>query len=132
MNDNEIKKAIDEIIDKLDNAYAKYSNFRVGSLVVSETGKKYFGVNVENKSYGLSICAERAAITSAVTDGMKKIKTIIIVGETKLPLGPCGACREVISEFADESAEIIFANVRKDYYVYKINDILPMRFMLDK
>lgn len=132
MNENDIKKSINEITGILGNAYVKYSNFRVGSLVISETGKKYFGVNVENKSYGLAICAERTAITSAVTDGMKRIKTIIIVGETKSPLGPCGACREVISEFADEKTEIIFANVNKDYAVYKIDDILPLRFVLEK
>lgn len=132
MNDNEIKKAIDEITIILNNAYVKYSNFRVGSLVISETGKKYFGVNVENKSYGLTICAERNAITTAVTDGMKKIKIIIIVADTRTPVSPCGACREVISEFADESTEIILANVKKDYNVYKIDDILPLRFILDK
>ncbi len=94
----------------LQNAYAPYSQFRVGAAVLTETGKIFAGCNVENVSYGLTMCAERNAIASAVlTEGgdTMKIKAIAIVNDRHIPCSPCGACRQVIWEFG-KTAIVIF------------------------
>lgn len=74
-------------------AYCPYSKFSVGSVIIDSKGNKFKGVNVENCSYGLTICAERNAICAGVTAGMEKIKYICVVGDTDGPLSPCGTCR---------------------------------------
>ena len=132
MNKNEIISVINEISRIINNAYSPYSNFNVGCAVIADNNKKYFGVNVENKSYGLTICAERNAITTAVTDGMKLIKSIIIAADVKGLISPCGACREVIAEFADKDTEIILANLKNEYKKYGIAEILPLAFQFEK
>ncbi|OQY08979.1 MAG: cytidine deaminase, partial [Fusobacteriia bacterium 4572_132] len=90
--------------------------------------KKYKGVNVENKSYGLTMCAERNAIFSAVTNGMKKIKVMVLVGDTEKPITPCGACRQVMAEFSDEDTKIIMSNLKKEYEIVTMLDLLPYAF----
>ena len=91
------------------NAYAPYSEFRVGAAVLTTTGEVLSGCNVENVSYGLTICAERAAIFAAVARlGPKmKIRAIVVVNENGLPCSPCGACRQVIYEFGPD-AMVVF------------------------
>ena len=82
------------------NAYAPYSSFRVGAALLMGDGSVITGVNVENRSYGLTNCAERTAIFTALTQGKKEIRAIAVAGpDSKVPLPPCGACRQVISEF---------------------------------
>ncbi|MGL6063826.1 MAG: cytidine deaminase [Fusobacteriaceae bacterium] len=130
MKKDEIISLIEEAITVRENAYAKYSNFKVGSVVVDEDGNKYKGVNVENGSFGLTNCAERTAIFSGVTNGMKKIKVICVVADTTGPVSPCGACRQVIKEFADENTIIILANLKKDYKLVTIEELLPYGFVL--
>ncbi|KAI0989464.1 hypothetical protein GJ496_004572 [Pomphorhynchus laevis] len=130
MEKEEIISLIEEAIVARENAYAKYSNFKVGSVVVDEAGNKYRGVNVENGSFGLTNCAERTAIFSGVTSGMKKIKVICVVGDTSGPVSPCGACRQVIKEFASEKTLIILANLKKEYKVVTIEELLPYGFVL--
>lgn len=131
MKEDQIISIIDEISEKMKFSYSPYSNFAVGACVIADNGEKYFGVNVEIKSYGLTICAERNAITTAITNGMKKISRIIIVADTKKPVTPCGACREFISEFADRETEIVLANIKKDFNVYTMEEILPLAFQFD-
>ncbi len=131
MTEIEITALIDEIIVRMENAYAPYSKFHVGCAVIDQNDKKFFGVNVENRSYGLTICAERNAIGNAVTNGLKKIKLIAVVAHTTGPISPCGACREVMSEFSDDSTIIILANIKKVYKQYKISDLLPYAFRFD-
>ena len=83
-----------------ERAYAPYSEYRVGAAILTEDGRIFSGVNVENASYGLTICAERSAISSAITAGAERIKAIAICTEN---MGsPCGACRQIISEFAGD------------------------------
>jgi cytidine deaminase len=115
----------------LQRAYARYSNFRVGAAVLTEQGEIFQGCNVENASYGLTICAERAAVFTAVqeTKGPKlAIRAVAVVNGDELPCSPCGACRQVIFEFG-ENAIVIFKNQRS-YVQQKITDLLPESFRL--
>ena len=95
------------------NAYCYYSRFRVGAAVLSAEGEIFAGCNVENASYGLTMCAERSAIFQAVAQGARKIKAVVIVTEGDELAPPCGACRQVINEFGPEAEIFIFGSGRK-------------------
>jgi cytidine deaminase len=82
-------------------AYAPYSNFQVGAALLSKGGRVFTGCNVENLSYGLTICAERSAFFQAVSAGVREFEAIAIVADTREPVSPCGACRQVMAEFGD-------------------------------
>lgn len=112
------------------NAYAKYSNFAVGACVLASSGKIYVGCNVENASYGLTICAERNAIANAVANGEKSILAIAIYSPNMQNCAPCGACRQVIFEFQGDKEVEIITQVNDGYKVYKINELLPEGFIL--
>ena len=128
LTEEEISRYIDEANDILKNAYVPYSKFPVAALLIDEQGRKFRGVNVENASYGLGICAERNVIPTAVTEGMKKIKLLVVTGGTPEPISPCGACRQVISEFSDKDTVIILTNKDKKYKIWSINELLPYSF----
>jgi cytidine deaminase len=91
-------------------SYAPYSKFRVGTAVLAGSGKIYAGCNVENASYGLCNCAERTAIFSAATAGERKIRAVLVYTPTQTPTTPCGACRQVISEFGRDAHVISVCN----------------------
>jgi cytidine deaminase len=118
--------------DVRERAYAPYSKFQVGAAVEGGSGKIYMGCNVENASYGLSICAERAAICRAVAEGETQVKTVVIVAGDGEPARPCGACLQFIAEFSPKDAPtvIVNANAALDYDVHTIDEYLPMRFTL--
>ncbi|MDO4594174.1 MAG: cytidine deaminase [Tissierellia bacterium] len=123
----DIEKLIKKAIENKKNAYVPYSNFHVSSIVITEDGSIYEGVNIENASYPATLCAERSAISSAITAGHKRINTIIITGDSEYTY-PCGICRQVMSEFMDENSKIIIAKNEKDYKQYTLDEILPMSF----
>lgn len=104
MNKDLLKKLIDVAKKSQKNSYSPYSRYPVGASVLTEAGKIYGGCNVENVSFGLSMCAERTAIFKAVSAGEKRIKAVCIVAKNATP---CGACRQVIMEFADKDCDII-------------------------
>lgn len=124
------KKLIESALSVLDRSYSKYSKFKVAAAVEMSDGSIYNGVNVENASYGLSICAERSAIVNAISNGdSRNITKIAIVNKDSYPY-PCGACRQFISEF-NSDCEIIVAKSTEDYKVYKLKELLPEVFSLD-
>lgn len=114
------------------NAYAPYSNFFVGAAVLTKSEEIYTGCNVENSSYGLTICAERNAIFNAVTSEGKllKIKALIITNNSTT-CSPCGACRQVIMEFSDNNTIIIYKYQNK-YIEKKLVELLPDNFKIFK
>lgn len=110
------------------NAYAPYSNFKVGAAVLAENGKIYTGCNIENASYGATNCAERTAIFKAISEGNRKICAIAIVGADDEYTYPCGICRQVIAEFANANTEIILGKKSLEYIVKTLAEILPGAF----
>ena len=115
----------------LQRAYARYSNFHVGAAVLTEQGETFLGCNVENASYGLTICAERSAIFTAVQNAKAPklvIRAVAVVNGDDVPCSPCGACRQVIFEFG-ENAIVIFKG-QEGYEVMPIADLLPESFRL--
>lgn len=120
-----MKKAIDAST----RAYVPYSKFPVGACVLTENDKTYTGCNFENSSFGLTICAERNAIGTAIADGERKIKAIAVYSPKQDNCTPCGACRQVISEFCDDNTDII-VKINDDLKIYKITELLPERFSL--
>jgi len=111
------------------NAYAPYSGFRVGAACIGNDGRIHCGSNVENASYGLTICAERNAIFQAVAAGQKKIRALLVYTPTPEPVTPCGACRQVICEFGD-GIRVICCCDGTDVREFMSGDLLPDRFML--
>ena len=123
---------IDEAIRVRRNAYVPYSGYSVGAAVLTDNGV-YKGCNVENASYGLTICAERNAVFSAVAAGERHIRALAIVGsfrgeEITDYAYPCGACRQVIAEFSDRDTVIIVAKSIDDYKIFTISELLPECF----
>lgn len=111
-------------------AYAPYSNFKVGAALLTHDGKIYHGCNVENASYGLTNCAERTALFSALADGYKPgdFARIAIVGETEGPISPCGACRQVIMELGGPDLVVILANLESAVEISSPASLLPGAF----
>jgi len=105
-----------------ERAYAPYSNFKVGAALLSADGQVFQGCNVENISYGLTICAERVAIGAAVAQGVTKFDRVAVVADTKEPVSPCGACRQVLAEFGVKT--IILAN-KQGSVAFSLEELLP-------
>ncbi len=129
MTEDEIKKLIERAIAALEKTYSPYSHFGVGAALVCEDGSIYEGCNIENASYGLTNCAERTAIFKAVSEGHTKFKVLAVVADTEGPCAPCGACRQVISEF--EIPQIILSNLKGNYRLVSLDELLPFRFGAD-
>lgn len=113
---------IDTAWQTREHAHACYSQFKVGAAVETCDGQIFSGCNVENLSYGLTMCAERVAILSAVAAGHRHFSRIAIVADTDQPISPCGACRQVMSEFS--ISEVILAN-RAEQITFSLQDLLP-------
>jgi len=105
-----------------DHAYAPYSKFAVGAALIADDGQIFTGCNVENLSFGLTICAERVAIGAAVAAGVRSFSGIAVVADTQVPVSPCGACRQVLVEFA---VPLVMMANRRENLLWKSSDLLP-------
>ena len=108
-------------------SYSPYSHFHVGAALLTREGKIYKGCNIENSSYGATNCAERTAISKAISEGHSKFVRIVIAAKTEEPCVPCGMCRQFMKEFSPDM-EVICLNTRGDSSVYKLEDLLPYGF----
>ena len=109
-------------------AYAPYSNFHVGASALTHEGAVVSGCNVENASYGLTVCAERNCISHAVVQGVQKFQLIMIYTEQDKLTPPCGACRQVIAEFFEQSAHVVAVNHQGHKKVWTVSELLPDAF----
>ena len=112
-------------------AYAPYSRFSVGAALLADNGRMYTGANVECASFGATICAERAAIAAAVTDGARRIVAVAVAGDTPEPLTPCGICRQTLVEFAGPETPVWCGNSEGEYVAHTLGELLPCAFTPD-
>lgn len=122
-----------ELRELFNNSYAPYSQFRVSAIVKMKDGKMFSGVNVENASYGATICAERVAITKAVSVGYKKgdFESLYVMVDSEKISSCCFMCRQVISEFFVPDAKIALYNNLGNYKEYTVSDLCPLPFNSD-
>lgn len=110
-----------------ENAFAPYSNFKVGAALLAANGKVYTGCNVENASYGLTVCAERVALWKAISEGERAFTRMAVVTESDRPASPCGACRQLLWEFCGD-IDIILANTRGARESRRVSELFPLPF----
>lgn len=120
---------IDQAKKAREHAYAPYSNYRVGAALLLDSGEIIQGANVENASFGATVCAERSAVFTAISKGFQKLKAIAIVTESSPPASPCGLCRQVLAEFAPD-LPIILSNTKGDITETNLSTLLPLQFRL--
>jgi len=125
-----IEQLIESAKKSLENAYAPYSLYRVGAAIEGFSGKVYPGCNIENTSYGLTICAERVAIFRGISEGERNFKRIFITSNTETPPIPCGACLQVMAEFCDEDFEIYIGKSDNEVKRFLLKELFPKPFTL--
>lgn len=113
-------------------AYAPYSNYRVGAAALGTSGKLYLGSNVENASYGLSVCAERVAIFKAVSEGERQIRAVAVCADEETVAYPCGACLQVMAEFQPEDMQmlVVLCTPSGNYHMHQLSELMPNPFRL--
>lgn len=124
-----VAQLINEACKARHNAYAPYSNFQVGAALLTADGQVYQGANIENSSYGLTVCAERNAVFKAVYDGKRDFIAIAVCGSGTGYAYPCGACLQVLAEFSPQ-IRVIVSNENSDFREYELKDLLPQIFSL--
>lgn len=125
VSDDLLKETANKMLKR---AYVPYSNFPVGVALLTDEGKVYTGCNIENASYGLSNCAERTAIFKAVSEGERNFNKIVITANTAEPVSPCGACRQVLSEFCAPDMPVVLINNKGDQITTTVSELLPGAF----
>ena len=124
---------LDKLLKLLENSYSPYSKFRVAAIAVMNDNKEYTGINVENASYGAAICAERCAITKAISEGYKKgdFKELHVMCDSSKISSCCFICRQVITEFFNADDKIILYNNLGDTKEYMVSELCPLPFIED-
>ena len=125
--ENTPRKLIEAAVKARVNAHAPFSNFKVGAAIMAKSGKIYTGCNVENASYGLTICAERVAIFKAISEGETEFTNIAVVADTPELTPPCGACRQIIWEFCGD-VPITMGNLAGETETLQMKELLPRAF----
>ncbi len=110
-----------------ENAHAPYSQFRVGAALRANSGRIFTGCNIENSSFGLTVCAERVAVFKALSEGERRFDAIAVVADTERLTPPCGACRQILWEFCRD-AEVVLANLSGQITMRRVSDLLPDAF----
>jgi cytidine deaminase len=121
------KKLVQKAIGAKKYSHSPYSKFRVGAALLTNAGKIFTGCNIENSSYSLTICAERTAIFKAISDGHTKFKAIAIASDSKDLISPCGACRQVLYDLADD-LQVILINGEGKTKIMQLRSLLPLPF----
>jgi len=126
------QELIRKAIEARKNSYSPYSNFKVGAALLTADNKLFTGVNIENASYGLTVCAERTALLKAVSEGLVKFTALAVACDTDSfsDAYPCGACRQVMAEFLEDDADIIVSINTGEYRIHKLKELLPHAFRL--
>ena len=122
-----MQKLIEVAAKAREGAYAPYSQFKVGAALITPDGQIFSGANVENASYGLTMCAERVAIFQAVTARCREIAAIAVVTGSEEPAPPCGACLQVLAEFGRDT-KVVLANLRGECLETTVRELLPRAF----
>jgi len=117
---------VEKALTVRENAHTPYSGFKVGAAILGESGTIYTGCNIENSSYGMTLCAERAAVAKAVSEGEKSFEAIAVASDTK-KLPPCGACRQVLAEF-NPGMTVVMATVTGECTVQSLKELFPHPF----
>ena len=110
-----------------ERALADYSGFKVGAAIETSDGTVITGCNIENATYGLTLCAERVAIFKALSEGHRQFRRIVVVADTQSPTPPCGPCRQILWEFAGD-IEVVLANMERVVAMHRLSDLLPHPF----
>ena len=128
--DEKYLKLYNEALKAYESSYSPYSNFKVGASLLTKDGNIFIGTNVENRSFGLTNCAERSSLFNAYSNGYRKddIEVLLIVGNTDKPISPCGACRQVIDELMNKDSLVVLTNLNKKMIECKVSDLLPYSF----
>ena len=130
--DNTTQLMIKDANRSLQYSYAPYSNYPVASCICSEDNTLFTGVNVENSSYGLTICAETSAICQMIAAGKRRIKSMVLMAGDNALCAPCGACRQRINEFSTPQTVIHLCDQQRILKTMVVNELLPMAFKLKK
>jgi cytidine deaminase len=110
-----------------EHAIADFSHFRVGAALETSDGQVITGCNIENASYGLTMCAERVAMFKALSEGHRAFRRVVVVADTAAPTPPCGACRQILWEFAGD-IEVVLANLGRITATHRMSELLPHAF----
>ena len=118
---------IEAALQVRERAHAPFSKFKVGAALLGEDGQIYTGCNVENATYGLTVCAERVAVFKAVSEGVRKFRRIVVAADTNVLTPPCGACRQILWEFCGD-AELTLVNLQGKTEVFQMRNVFPRPF----
>ena len=131
LSDDTIQTLIVEARAAMEQAHATYSDFTVGAALLMEDGSIVRGANIENASFGATICAERSAIASALSQGKRGIQAVAVTNATDTKITPCGICRQVIYEYGSD-IPVICTNQSGEHVIYSISELLPHAFTLEQ
>lgn len=114
------------------HSYSPHSRFAVGAAVLTREGSIFTGTNIENRSFGLTLCAERVALGAAVSAGAREFAALVVLADADPPVAPCGACREAMAEFCGPELPVYLVNLGGDHRLFLLGDLLPQRFELPR